>query len=345
MKRDTRDELLVFVKRNIRLAIVIIALISLIFILVGTLLPQDSMPWRIFLKIILIEIGTTILIASTIGVFLTEAYTELREATVQNEIFNLVDRIRELVNNPQQFKTFQLLSNIEQAGLLALYPNRKGSAQEDLRSRITQLLAIEKQTTIYVIGDTLRVFFGSEGPFSYTIHQVLSENRNVSFKVLLLHPNCELALFRSESETLGTPFKTDDQFRQSGLFHDSSSTSSHIHEWNRTLPPLRGGSIPFEVKYYYCADYCLAAIFPDVCYTAQYIYADAEAQVQTPGLPMLKYKAGSVAYNRLLWNFNWIWQNHAVTYEEVAVSLQAKPIVQFWLKQQESGQRTLRQQK
>lgn len=324
-----KDKALVYLRRNIRLVLAAVAFLSLALITVGGLLPQDSLPWRVFLKIALIETGTTVLIATTIGVFLTEVYSELRELTIRNEIFGLVDRMKELVNRPEEFKTFQLLSYMEQASLLAFYPNRKGPAQDDLRSRLTQLLEEDKPTTVYILGDTLRVFFGSEGPFTYIVHRILSQKPNVTFRVLLLNPNCKLALYRSEAETIGAPFENDDQYRQAGLFHDSVNTSSHIQEWNRNLTSLRGGSAPIEVRYYDCSDYCLAVIFPDVCYTAQYVYADAEAQVQTPGIPMLKYAASSATYKRLLWNFDWIWENHSVTYEEVQQSLRDKPVVQL----------------
>jgi hypothetical protein len=327
-QREQKGKVLIYFKRNIRLVLAMVAMLSLALIAAGSLVPQGYLPWQVFLKVALIETGTTILIASTIGVFLTEAYGELRELTIRNEIFELIDRMKELVNHPEDFKTFQLLSYMEQAGLAAFYPNRKGPAQDDLRSRLAQLLVEDDPTTIYLIGDTLRVFFGSEGPFTYVVHQVLSQKPNVTFRVLLLNPNCKLALYRSEAETVDAPFKSDERYRQAGLFHDSINSSSHIQEWNRNLAPLRGGSIPLEVRYYDCADYCLAVIFPDVCYTAQYVYADAEAQVQTPSIPMLKYSVSSNTHMRLLWNFNWIWENCSITYEEVIQSLQDTPVVQ-----------------
>lgn len=322
-----KNRALTYLRRNIRVVLAAVALLSLTLIAIGTLVPQDSMPWRVFLKVLLIETGTTTLIATTIGVFITEAYAELRELTVQAEIFGLVERLSDLLNRPEDFKTFQLLAYMEQAGLTAFYPNRKGPAQDDLRSRLTQLLREDTPTIVYFMGDTLRVFLGTEGPFTHIVHQVISQKRDISLRVLLMNPNSKVALYRSESETMGAPFENDEQYRESALFHDSMNSSLHIREWNRNLTQSRDGSIPIEVRYYDCADYCLAIIFPDVCYTAQYVYADAEAQVQTPGIPMLKYNSDSTAYRRLVWNFNWVWENASVTYEEVQRSLEDKPVV------------------
>ncbi len=64
-----------------------------------------------------------------------------------------------------------------------------------------------------------------------------------------------------------------------------------------------------------------------MCFTAQYLFSDPESQVQTPGIPMLKYSATSNTYKRLLWNFDWIWKNYKINYDAVQKSLREKPIV------------------
>jgi hypothetical protein len=327
MTKRVHNKALVYFRRIIRLVLAMVVLLSLSMIAIGMLLPQDSVPWRVLLKTILVQTGTTVLLAGTLGVFLTEAYSQLRELTIRDEILRMVDKMRELVNKPEQFRTFQLLANMEEAGLLAFYPNRLGPAQDDLHSRIRGLLEEHRTTTVCIIGDTLRVFFSAESPFTSVVHKVLSRNPSVTLRVLLLNPNCRLALLRSEAESINAPFKDDEEYRRSGLFQDSGSSCERIREWNNNLTSLRNGSVPVEVKLYGCADYCLAVIFPDVCYTAQYIYSDADAQVQTSGIPMLKYSKDSVTYQRLRWNFDWIWRNHSISYEDYRKSLQDRPIV------------------
>lgn len=127
---------------------------------------------------------------------------------------------------------------------------------------------------------------------------------------------------------INAPFETDEEYKRGGFFRESMDSSETILGWNLGLTPLRGNA-PIDVRYYDCADYCFAVIFPDVCYTTQYIYAEPETQIQTTGIPMLKYAADSVTYRRLLWNFNWVWDNASVAYEEVIQSLQEKPVVQM----------------
>ena len=290
------DERLVLSKRNMRLVLAIAVLFSLFAIIIGTIFSQDSKTWRIIVKIGLIQFGTTILISSTIGIVFTEAYRKLRELTIQDEILSMVDIMRELVARPEEFEKFRLLSYMEQAKLLAFYPNRLGPAQDDLRLSLEGLLEVDKPTTVYFFGVTLRVCFGAEGPFTLALHRVLSQNPNVKLKVLLLNPNCRSALYRSEAETIGKPFENDMQYRKAALYQDSMVSSECIERWNARLTVQSKRDIPIEIKYYDCADYCLAVIFPDVCYTSQYLYADAEAQVQTPGIPMLKYSGDSVTY-------------------------------------------------
>lgn len=330
MKRATlKEKALTFFRRYVRVVLAAMTLLSLSLIIVGAMLPQDSVTWRLLLKMLLIQTGTTVLVASTIGIFLSEAYSELRELTIRDEIFQLVDRMKELVENPERIKTFRSLSHMERAGLLAFYPDRKGPAKDDLLAALTNLMEEQKEVTVQLIGDTLRVFFGSEGPFTYAVHEVLSRNPNVKFEVLLLHPNSRLSLYRAESESIDAPFKTDAQYQESGFFRDSKNSSSHIGEWNLNLTARRGNSTPIELRYYNCSDYCLAVIFPDVCYTAQYMYADAEAQVQTPGQPMLKFAAGSSMYEALAWNFDHIWNHHGLEPKEVARSLKEEPVVKL----------------
>lgn len=327
-KRLSRQALVLF-RRNIRLVTLIVWLLSLAMIGAGMFIRIGSQPASalVVLKVGLMETGTTILIATTIGLFITESYETLRELTIRDEIYGLLDRMGKLISQPDEIVALQRTARMELAGLVNIFPTRKGTAQEDLRSKLEALIDIKKEITVRLFGDTLRVFFGSEGPFTYSVHKLLSTNPFVRFKVLLLNPNCRLALIRSEAETTGSPFSNDAEYRQGGLFIDSMQSTTHIREWNRTLEPLRG-NIPIEARYYSCADYCFAAIFPAVCYTAQYLYADAEAQVQTPNLPMYVFSRDSSMYQRLLWNFDFVWNTQSITYDEMMQSLEETPVVQ-----------------
>jgi hypothetical protein len=324
MKNNNQKNLQYF-RRYIRLIIAVAILLGLFTLFMGMEIKDDGIAWKVMLKLMLMEIGVTVLVSSTIGIFLTETYEELRNLTIDNEIFNLVDRLNAAMSKPSEFKTFQLITHLERAGVLAFYPTRKGPAQEDLNDRLEQLLHEDEKTTILLMGDTLRVFFG-EGPFSYKMVRIVSEKPNVFFRVLLLNPNSWLALVRSEAETVGAPFKTDEEYHHGATFNDSKRSTDQILEWNRLFFPKREKE-PINLRFYDVSDYCLSVIFPDVCYTAQYLYADPEAQFMTPELPMIKYKADSIAHKRLTWNFNYIWNNHSIAYTEMAKTILERPIV------------------
>ncbi len=180
---------------------------------------------------------------------------------------------------------------------------------------------------LVTLSDTLRVFFGGEGPFTNQIHHAVFSNPNLSLRVLLLRPNSKLALYRSEAETIGAPFLSDSQYRAGGFFRDSITSLRTITRWNSTAAQANKPANPIDVRFFDSADFCLAVIFPECVYTAQYLYADANAQVHTPLIPLLKYSMESTTYMRLLWNFNWVWNNSSFSPEDVEKSLEENPIV------------------
>jgi len=313
----------------VRIAILIAYLVGTVVFLIGLRMPADGSEWVFTLRLALQQIGATILVSGTIGIVLTEGYKLLRGLTVTDEVYGLVDRLRTVVSRPEEFSLFQLKSYLDQAGVLAFYPDRLGPAEDDLLACLQELIQRRGKTTIYLIGDTLRVFFFAQLPFTWAINQIISENPKITFRVLMLNPNCMNFLYRSEAETPSAPFKTDDEYHRSLGFVDSRTASNQIHNWNNNPAYLqaRNGRHPIDLRFYDCVDYCLAVILPDVSFTAQYIYSDAEAQTNTPRLPMLKFAKKSVGYERMLRNFNWIWENHFQTEEEVEESLRSRPVV------------------
>lgn len=313
----------------VRIAILIAYLVGSVVLLIGLRMPADGREWVFTLRLAFQQIGITILVSGTIGIVLTEGYKLLRGLTVTDEVYGLIDRMRAIVSRPEEFSLFQLKSYLDQAGVLAFYPERLGPAQDDLLASLQELIDRDEETTIYLIGDTLRVFFSPEAPFTMTIAQIVSKNPKITLRVLILNPNCMNFLHRSEAETPSAPFNTDGEYHRSLGFVDSRTASNQIDSWNSNPAYLqaRSGRQPIELRFYDCVDYCLAVILPDACFTAQYIYADAEAQTHSPRLPLLKFRKNSVGYRRMLWNFNWIWENHSQTEEELEESLRSRPVV------------------
>jgi len=329
MNQQNQDNPRLF-KWLLRLILVIFIMVAVGLIAAGMSRPKSEDPWQILLRTGLIQIGTSLFIASTLGVVLTETHKILRKMTIKNEMQWLVDQVKLLIRDPTKFWLYVFHREMEIAGLLAFYHTRIGDAVEDLRSTLLDLLNVKKRTVVYLFGDTLRVFFNNQNLFTEQMRQVLCGNSNVFFRVLILHPNSKLALYRSEAESLNAPFTDDNAYKRSYFYRESEITSCSIEDWNKQFRIMDGQEGPrIEVKYYDCADFCLAVMFPDDCFTAQYAYADNGAQATTPEFPMLKYSKDSKTYERLQWNFNWVWKSCSVTYEEVQKSLVDKPVVRL----------------
>ena len=263
------------------------------------------------LSIALRQIGVATFIASTVGVFFSEYYSKVREEDLRKELMAIVTQAMEERHS------------LEEAGIVTIYPDRKGKAIADLREKLESV----EEGTVRMIGATLRIFFNPGSDFTDIIHRIINTKPKVKFQVLLLNVNSLQALYRSEAETVGGTFKDDEDYRnRSGQFFESERSRVQINSLNEGV---RSREPPIEVRYYDTAPYCLLVMFDDVCYTSQYIYGDSNAQVNTVKLPQITFKAESNAYKKFKWHFDFVWKN-AVPYEEVEKSLKERPVVKTY---------------
>ncbi len=260
------------------------------------------------LSIALRQLGVATFIASTVSVFFSEYYSKVREESLRKELLTIVTQAMEERRN------------LEEAGIVSIYPDRRGKAVDDLRAKLESV----EEGTVRMIGATLRVFFNPGPDFSDIIHRIVNTKPKVKFQVLLLNVNSLQALYRSEAETVGGSFKDDEDYRnRSAQYLESESSRIQINSLNKSV---KSREPPIEVRYYDTAPYCLLVMFNDVCYTSQYIYGDPNTQVQTVKLPLIKFKEGSNAYSKFKWHFDFVWRN-AVPYEEVEKSLKERPVI------------------
>ena len=295
-------------KQNFRLLLVIFIMVSAFLIFLSFYVEGYGYE---LLGIALRQIGVATFIASTVSVCFSEYYSKVREESLRKELATIITQAMEERHS------------LKEAGIVSIYPDRKGNAIDDLREKLENV----EEGTVRMIGATLRVFFNPGSDSSDIIHRIINTKPKVKFQVLLLNVNSLQALYRSEAETVGGSFKDDEDYRKrSGQFIESERSRVQINSLNASV---QSREPPIEVRYYDTAPYCLLVMFDDVCYTSQYIYGDSNAQVNTVKLPQIKFKAESNAYKNFKWHFDFVWRN-AVPYEEVEKSLKERPVVKTY---------------
>ena len=137
------------------------------------------------LKAMLIrQIGVVIFVSCSIGLITSELYSKVQSQKVKEELKAIID------------STWEQRLNILKAGITALYPHRGNSADKD----VLEHLDSTNEGTIKLIGVSLKVFFSEELAFYSKMKDIIERKPNVKVQVLILNPNCEQALYRSESE-------------------------------------------------------------------------------------------------------------------------------------------------
>lgn len=292
---------------------------SILIIFLSSLIPTEGV--YAVLHTALQQIGVSAFLASTISVAFAEYYRALRNESFREEFDVLTTRLEQMLERQQEIFDIPMKKNIADAGITALFPDRKGAATEDLRSKLESV----EEGTIMLLGATLRVFFHPGSDFATTIHNIILRKPKVKIRVLLLNLNSLQALYRSEAETK-TSFVSDEDYRErSAQYREGEMSRMQIDILNNLIE----GHRPIEARFYDTAPYCLLVMFDDLCYTTQYMFGDPSTQVTTARLPMIKYKRGSVAYEKLKWHFDFVWKN-AVSYKEVSKSCNEKPVVKTY---------------
>ncbi|MDD4651391.1 MAG: hypothetical protein PHQ34_04085 [Methanothrix sp.] len=318
------------IKNNFIFMLVISILIALSLIILSNAKFSDI--WLDSIR----QIGIAVLIASTIGILSSEYYRKMREHNFHDELWQSVDQLRDLNN----------------AGILSVYPNRGGEAVEDVRTKLENL----QKGQVRILGSTLRVFFHSGQDYAATVHKIIDEKRAVEFKVLLMNINTKEALYRAVAES-ECYFENDSLYQECAQCMESKGSIKYINILNenyrknanesaqnskhKPTPCRKKNNIeaieskdgkdlikdnnpntekPICVRLYNNAPYCLLIMFDDVCYTSQYIYGDHNTQVNTVKLPLIKYQRDSDAYKNFEFHFEYIWKN-AAEIDEMEVNL------------------------
>jgi hypothetical protein len=254
-------------------------------------------------------VGMGILIPSTIGALISHYYFMRRREAFHTEISWFISEVWRLLRHPEETFNIQSLANLEQAEVEAFYPNRGEAAViADIQSELELLSRTDADTEICLLGDTLRVFFHPGNPYTNLIYAIVTNNPKVTFKVLIANPYSSTAYYKSLAET-AKPFKDYDDYKnRSAFFQESEITRSRIEGFNEMATQSRKVRSPrIELRYYECADMCVAILFPNSCYTAQYLYGNPDSQVNTVNTPMIKYSRDSNAYERIKYHFDFIW--------------------------------------
>ncbi len=292
---------------------------SLLLIVVSFLIPSEGV--YVYVGTALRNVGISIFIASTVSAYFSEYYRSVREEILQKEFAAYIARVEQILETQKEIIKDPIRRNLENAGIIALFPNRKGAATEDLRSKLESI----EEGTIRLLGATLRVFFHPGSDFTATVHKIIRNKPKVKFEVLLLNLNSLQALYRSEAET-DTPFIDDEDYKKRSVqFKEGEMSRMQIDILNHLVKGYR----PIEVRFYDTAPNCFLAMFDDVCYATQYLYGEPSTQVTTIELPLIKYGAGSLPFKRFRWNFDYVWK-HAIPYEEVLRSFEKRPVVQTY---------------
>jgi hypothetical protein len=314
------------IKWVIRLSIIIVALCSVIFILVGVIIQGGDRGLKTLLSISLIEIGITLFIASSIGVISTELYKKLRELTITDELYDFVTRLKFLLHKKEEITRITNVINLEKSGAINYYVNRKGEAEDDMITSIEESFRVNEETNILIIGRSLRVFFSPDAPYTSLIRRLLSSNPYVYLKVLLVNANSEVALLRASTECYAFPFRDFSEYQGCPVFKDCLRTLDTIDTWNSLYKPIRNNRKAIEAKLYDTSDPCFSVVFPTFCYIEQYLLGTIEDETENVGLPVLKYKKGSYVYSRVLRHYNWVWDN-AVLPDDFYLSLNTNPVL------------------
>ena len=293
-------------KNNYRLTLYLAIAISILLVAFSLLIPDEGL--SSLLKTGLKDIGMSILIASTVTTAFSAYYRSVREDQSRKELQIYADHVEELFEKQKEALELPIYKNLAEAGVLDFYPSRKGKATDDLRIKLRNV----DNGTIRLMGATLRVFFHPGSDFTSTLDYIIRNKPQVKLEVLLLNPNSPEALRRSEAET-GAEFTSEAMYHEKSMqYNDLLITKQQIAKFNGLVT----GHQPIEVKFY-DAPYCFLVIFEDQCFVSQYIYGDVPTQIHTLELPLVKYREGSISYNRLKWHFNHVFIRQSISEQEM----------------------------
>lgn len=347
---EKKTRLIKLFRANFTLAMGVIALTGILLLLGALLIPTSTIFAYHVLRQALAEIGIAIFAGATVSVILSEYYRKFRELSTHAELSWMLVQLTDIIRDPSELFDLQALISLKKANVLTFYHDRTGPAELDMRSKLESLLGTSEETEVCILGNTLRVFFHPHTEFTDLIIRLVTEKRNIKFKVLLTNPNSLTAFYRSLAET-PHGFKDDeDYWRKSAFIADSGRTRQQIEVFNlmaqaayqckrmdeckaldnkcKTIEECKAGEKheAIRVRYYDCADTCLIVLYPDICYTSQYIYADDMTQIYTVGLPVIKYRGDCEQYKRLKRHFDYIW-DISMEYAAVEKSKLERPVV------------------
>lgn len=347
---EVEKRLLKLFRANFTLAMGLIALTGILLIVGALFIPETTAFANHVLRQALAEIGMAVFAGATVSVALSEYYRKFRELSIRAELSWMLSELTEIIRDPSELFDLQALISLRKANVLTFYSDRTGPAEFDMRSKLESLLRSSDEIEVCILGNTLRVFFHPHTEFTDLIIRLVTEKKNIKFKVLLTNPNSLTAFYRSQAETPHGFKDDDDYWRKSAFIADSARTRQQIDVFNlmaqaayqckrtedckaveekcKRIEECKAGEKheAIYVKYYDCADTCLIVLYPDVCYTSQYIYADELTQIYTVGLPVIKYQGDSEQYKRLKRHFDYIW-SVSMDYSVVERSKSEKPVV------------------
>lgn len=192
----------------------------------------------------------------------------------------------------------------------------------------TTLRAFTKETSLYYpLKDEITEMYNGHAPKILINSQYQCETHryinllvrlltfsNVKIEMIVLNPYCLEAYFRAQAEDSdpNRMFNKIEDYQSQYvpcLFSDLQATIAFI----RKLRNIYRDRIELKLSFFMNAMFLI--VFPDICFTQQYIMDEFASKGGISQIPLLKYRKGSTPYERLNAHFDFIW-NRAIPLDE-----------------------------
>jgi len=246
-----------------------------------------------------------------------EYHLDLLYKTVEKLDNNVENAMNKIDKNEGTFSTderFSILKGVFENGVEEIFKRR-----DDAYKKIIEILP-NAEKRVDIMGISLRRFFHKQIDYNSDIKRIL-ENHKADWRIMVIDPESEQALFRSLREEESTynnmikdPYSNYSMASYEKLFDKYLNTYTKMNLYrdvHRTTDDIDSlfnqRNLRIKLRYYRAAPVCFLAIIDESMFIELYHYGATSNERLAEQVPVFEFNGSSSMYKQMSGHFEYIW--------------------------------------